>query len=70
MDAIRAQGWNINPFIVIVVRVWGIIKKNIKLLEHLQIPTLLINNNENHQHITIKYFINLALNKRKFDNKQ
>jgi hypothetical protein len=43
VDAIRAQGWNIRPLIVITTRVRGAIHtRSIKLLENLHIPTPLI----------------------------
>ena len=47
--AIRAQGWNIRPFIVIIVGVWGAIHtRSIEFLENLCIPTSLRKNNEKH----------------------
>ena len=49
VDAIRAQGWNVRPLIVIIAGVRGAIHTSIKLLENLHIP-LITNkkNNENH----------------------
>ena len=72
VDAIRAQGSNIRPLILITTKVRGAIHtSSIELLENLHIPTsLIIKKMKTIHQIAIKYLTYLVINKKILDNKQ